>query len=743
MASKDFACTATMPVIYSSGSGANPGDLHLPVGKWDPGTGIGYSTRALLKASVSFAGMASITSAQLRLYQHTGSGWHAKGSGSVNVGTRRKTSDWSEGGTPPGTGTGTDEVYGGTSGTLVSGGFTDDGDPDVAINNGAADSTVEVVDITRLVRAWFEGAANYGVMVFAADSSTDPDDACEFYSRRASGKVPEIRITYETNQAPNAPTGLNPTGAERVDTGRTITYTGTRSDPDSGDTITSYQIEVYTDGHGTKIQTYTHPGLTPGYYTTFSRALTLPSSYAVGGPEYEWRARTCDADGAWGAWSSYQTFRPNTVPSTPGAPSVETDTLAPVITGTFSDPDPGNVPNQAEVHVERTDTGTDYWLSGAFGISTTPWTRAYGGSALAWGVSYRARVRTRDALGGWSSWSSWRTWTPTQPTGPDACTPRTTATKLGTLTPTLHVGHSASFRNDEVEVYATNSLASTRLWLKAWEGADYAAATGKDRVYAGTALAWGGTYWWRARIEDTSGVASSWTALMPVYVNAEPLAASGLTARNDASAEVVETGGVALVTDTTPILEAVYQDPDLGAYGDLPSSRVVEVYDRNPDGSAGALRFTNTLASPPYTVPMTFQVTAAMPVGATYLHRWRFADGVGRLGPWSAYGQVKVTTGPGIVLVAPANASVVTDQTPTVAWDYTSAAGKAQASYLVELYDGGPVGTPGDEALVHDSGVLTGADESYTIPPGIVVDGRSYRWQVTVRDTDGLAATLT
>ena len=737
MATKDFACTATLPVIYSGGDGANPGDLHMPIGKWDPATGIGYSCRALLKAPVSFAGMAAVTSAELRLYQHTAAGWHAKGSGSVNVEGRRKTSDWSE--SSPGTSTATDEIWGGDSGSLVSGGFTDDGGGSSAINNGAADGTVEVVDITSIAQAWFGGSPNYGLMLFAADSSTDPNDACEFYSRRASGKVPVIRITYSTNTAPNAPTGLNPSGGETVNTGRTITYSGTRSDPDSGDTIGAFEVEVWNSGHSTKLQT---SGTVTGSGSTFSRALTLPAGYNANAV-YEWRARTRDAGGLWGPWSGYQTFRANTIPNTPAAPSVETDTLAPIITGTFVDPDPGNVPSQAEVHVERADTGADMWLSTGFAISSTPWTKTYAGSALAWSVAYRARVRVRDAYGAWSAWSSWRDFTPIQPVGPDSLSPRSTATKLNTLTPVLTVAHSVVFRNDEIEVYAANSLTSTKLWTKAPQGSDYAAVGSVNRTYAGTALAWGGTYYWRARTEGTDGVISAWSPLFPFYINADPQAPANLSARNAAGSAPVASAGVWLVTVTTPQLEAEFADPDLDAYSDRPSERIIEIAARNTDGSAGATVHTNTLAAPPYSVPMVYVVPGGvLTMGTAYLFRWRLKDDAGRQSPWSAYGQLRLTTAPALTLTAPANASSVVDQTPLLDWAYSSSAGKPQATYQVQLFDLGPIGAPADEVMVHDSGQLAGAASEYLLPAGILVDDHAYRWQVTARDTDGLAAVL-
>ena len=682
-----------MPVAESGP--ANPGDLHLPIGRWDPGTGISYVCRVLAKASLSFSGMTSITSARLYLYAHTASGWHANGSGSNTIYVRRKTADWSE--SSAGTSTATDEIWGGDGDALVESSIADDGDSG-AVNSDASDGSLVYVPITNTVREWFDGAANYGLVLLPP--SDNAADAFEAYSRRVSGRVPYIWIEYETNTAPSAPTALNPSGNEVVHTGRTVTYSATRVDPDPGDGISKYEIFIYTDSLGTVLYHATHDpsGLLP----SFSRAVTLPDGHDAGGPYYQWRVRTADQAGAWSPWSAYARFRPNSVPSTPPAPTVETDTLLPLITGSFSDPD-GNAPSGAKVQVDRPSPAAEMWLSGELPISATPWSVVYGGSVLAWGTKYRARVSVADTFGAFSAWGAWREFTPVQPIGPDNLTPRSTATKQNTITPVLTVGHSAQFRNDEVEVYAANSLSSTRLWQKVWDGADYALTLTKARPYAGTALAWGSTIYWRARIEDSSGVASGWSPLVPVYINAEPTAPTGLAARNAAGSAAVLSGGAYLVTTLTPVLEAEYADPDLVAYGDRPSERIVEVLARNADGSAGAVLHTNTLAAPPYASPMAYQLPAGvMAMDGRYLVRWRFRDDAARQSPWSANAEVRVTAAPTVTLVAPASGATITDQTPVLDWSYAGAGGKPQTSYRVEVLEivAGGAGMPGAYASI-------------------------------------------
>ena len=536
--------------------------------------------------------------------------------------------------------------------------------------------------------------------------------------------------------APNAPTGLQPTGGERVDTGRTITYTGNRSDDDSGDLLTAYQLEVWNSGHSTKVQSYSSGDYSPGY-SSWSRPLTLPSGWNAD-RVYEWRARTRDQGDLWGPWSGFQSFRANSVPNTPPAPSVETDTLAPVIGGTFSDPDPGAVLSHVEVHVERADTGTDYLAPTQYPKSAAPWTVTYAGSVLAWGTKYRARYRVRDSYGAWSAFGAWREFTPVQPVGPSAMTPRTESPRQMSLTPTLTIGHSAQFRNDEYEVYAGPSLTATRLVSKVWAGADYAATLTKAYPYPGpTPLAWGSTYYWRARIEDTSGVISLWSNLQPFRINALPTA-SVVTVTNPDGSEPPAPGGTAVVTAARPILVCPFEDPDLGE-GDAPSARVVEV--RRKDTGAA-------LAGYPVTAGVTPDHTLAtdLVLEVVYEVRYGWRDAAGQPAgtyTYTAWREVRRSTAPTLALVAPAAGGTVPESTPLLDWTYASVPGKAQSAHQVLLYDLGPVGAPIEEVQVHDSGVLGGPDTSYVVPPGIIEDGRQYRWTVTAVDSDGLVGVLT
>jgi hypothetical protein len=570
-----------------------------------------------------------------------------------------------------------------------------------------------------------------------------PSDLSGF-SSHGGGAISAYIADYElANSAPNAPVSLNPSGDEVVNTGRTITFSGVRSDPDSGDYISQYEIAIYTDGL-TKI--YSAVSDPTGAPTSFSRAITLPSGYYAGNSYYRWRARTRDSANVWGPWSGYARFRPNSVPNTPSAPTIETDTLTPVIQGSFSDPDPsGTGSTIAGVDFEVTRATSPYtamWTPSEIAKSASPWTVTYAGTALSWGVSYRCRYRVKDGLGAWSGWSAYRTWTPVQPVGPSNMTPRTTATRQTTLTPTLTVGHSANFRNEEIQVRASASDSGTLLWSKTWDGVDYANTLTKARTYAGTALAWGSTYYWKSRIELSDGTITAWSPYFPFYINALPTApvisledtVSGLPAA------IRPSDGMLIISDSTPLIRAPFTDPDVALYGDAIGARSIEV--RRADTQAAHTGF-------PLTTGTTDNATigTALTADLTYEVRVGYRDNAGQPAgtySYSAWKQFRYSLPPTAALTAPAGGSTVTDSSPLLDWTFTGSGGKTQRSYRIEIFDKGPTGANfAEEEPIYDSGTILSSATAHELPIGTIPNGHDFRWQVTVEDTDGLTFVLT
>jgi hypothetical protein len=485
---------------------------------------------------------------------------------------------------------------------------------------------------------------------------------------------------HSANSAPNAPTSLDPSANEVVNSGTAPVVKGTRSDPDSGDYITAYQVVVYDD-NGTTVRYDSGKISVSGSPTSFSRTVSLPSAHKY----YKWKGRTWDKDGVAGPYTAQQRFYANAVPSTPGAPTVDTDTLVPTISGTFTDSGDTASAVQIEVGLNATPN-TSTWASGDTAVTGTSWSKAYAGTALAWGVAYRCRYRTKDSHGAYSSWSAYKVFTPVQPTGASNMTPRTTNPRLNDLTPDLSIAHSATFRNDEYQVAATEALgnAGTLLKSKVWTGTDYAAVSAKVYTYDGLPLAWGGTYVWRARIElSADGTITAWSPWYSFRMNAEPAGASAMTPAN----------GIVL-TDTTPELAANFSDPDLDQ-GDTPTLVTLEVRNNGTD----ALVFSQTGIAPVPGVAADGQsyshvvsVSPALAAEVTYKWRIRFTDAMGLQGAFSPYALFKVSAGPTVTATAPG--ATVTESTPTLDWAFSSPAGKAQSSYRVQLFDKGPAGAP-------------------------------------------------
>lgn len=523
----------------------------------------------------------------------------------------------------------------------------------------------------------------------------------------------------DANTAPNAPTSLSPTGNAVVSSGTAPVVSGTRSDPDSGDYITGYQIVVYEDNGTTVIQD-TGKITVSGTPTTFARTLALNGSHKY----VKWKARTWDKKGVAGAYSAQQRFYVNSVPSTPAAPTVDLDDLTPQIAGSFSD----SGDTMAAIQIEVTDNASPYtsrWASGDIAKSGTSWTHDYAGSALSWGVAYRARYRVKDSHGAYSSWSAWKTFTLVQPVGPSNMTPRTTNPRLNDLTPDLTVGHSSSFRNEAIQVYAANSLSSTLLWNKAKDGADYAAVTSKVRTYAGTALTWGQHIWWRAMIELNDGTDTLWSPLYELRLNAAPTAPTGLT----------PSGGHVLST-LTPTFQWVFTDPDVDQ-GDSQATYTIEVAN-NATGVVVATLTGTTAAERLYN-------GAALVWETTYKWRIKVTDAMGLESAYSSWQVFKVSQPPSAALTAPSSGGTVTESTPTIDWAFTSPGGKAQYAYRLRVFDRGPTAlpwAPEEEIQVYDSGTVLSADTQQDLPYGILEDDRTYRWEVEVTDTDGLTYTL-
>lgn len=506
MATKTFEVTKQYMASANTGD-ANPGDLHIPLGRW---TALAWNGRACLYAPINFSGMTAITSAKLWLRAHApGSGWHAKGTQTEGIRIHRKTSDWSE--TSGGTSSSVDELWGGDGSAIVNNNYksTAGGSTDLG---SLVHNDWYSIDVTDIVTEWFNGQANYGVLLRMVDQ-TDADKAKEFWSRHSSGDEPYFEVVYSTNTAPDAPTDLSPTGDAVQHTGSTVTVSGRRSDPDSGDYISAYRIQVWDDAEAVK---YFDENFYPsGSPTTFSEAVSgLPTNVFL-----KWRSKTRDKNDEWGVFTSFQRFKLNSTPNAPTlalleSPTSDVKSLTPTFKVTHDDPDASDgSAYKYQIQLELAD-GTAVWDSGevTLGTPVTTVSKKYSATALQWATAYRWRARTQDSNSKWSPWSSYATFT-THATGVPVSLSPSGGTVTGGITPTMSGSRASSadsLTSAQIQVYSNDGVTLI------WDSGTFTTgvtSTGFAKQYAGTALAYDTAYKWRARVTGSQGGTSEWSSL--------------------------------------------------------------------------------------------------------------------------------------------------------------------------------------------------------------------------------------
>lgn len=268
-----------------------------------------YQARSVIYFPLAFGGWKAINSATLYLRGSKSGASHCSGdSSSKTMYVRASVKDWGEDVSE------TEGLWGNRTWdwTTLSAPTTAH-QATKSFPSGITDGTWYSVDVTDLVRDWFSSVRpNYGfVLVNSKESASDSSDALEFYAReKGSAYRPYIVIDYSTNTAPNAPTGLYPTG-DAVVPSLTPTLSGNFSDPDAGDTMSAYQILAYEDDGTTLI--WDSGSISVVAASSFS--VTYAGSALSYNTFYKWKVRTRDAAGLWGPYSTLQRFQ--TVDATP------------------------------------------------------------------------------------------------------------------------------------------------------------------------------------------------------------------------------------------------------------------------------------------------------------------------------------------------------------------------------------------------------------------------------------------
>jgi hypothetical protein len=301
MATKTLTADRSSILAWTGSAGLGGGqDAHLAM----VASASGYDLRGLINWTIPagwWSDVKKLTKAEVLLTGTSGAGTHVGKGASPKALVRRIINAW----TPNSAGeswTTSPAVYPGPSVT-TSGGVT------AALPTGA---TQVAIDITAIAMAWAPasvigpsgaagaGAAFYGLALHETGGAAD---AAEIYSAEhgTASQRPIIRLTYETNSPPYAPTLIKPLGPDQA----AADFEFQTADPE-GDAITAYDLQVSTDS---TFSTVTHwslanqtSGLTAGHVLRNYGGTAL-----VNGTRYYWRARMRDA-GGFSAWSAVGTF---------------------------------------------------------------------------------------------------------------------------------------------------------------------------------------------------------------------------------------------------------------------------------------------------------------------------------------------------------------------------------------------------------------------------------------------------
>lgn len=725
--------------VYEPNLGAGASS-YMPVGLWS-----GSIYRSFVRFALpNMSSWRRVTSATLKL--RTSTQFYIARGASPRILIRRVTANWTEG----------------TADSMTSSNAINwSNQPATTATNekdsGALPTTDNAwtsIDVLALFRQWCPktvesggGQPNYGFRLasFNEGSTTATD---EFYTHETTSD-PYIVVTYETNTAPNAPTGLVPAANSdgtatiaplTLNAGqKAIAFSANLVDPDPGDYITAMHVQVYADSATDAV-----PGApviesslaVSGSPRSATTLLVIGSAVAVG-TTYRARMRFADKAGLWGAWSSLTAMRfiPNTVPGEPSNRAVDVATQTPNFYGSLVDDDAGATLSAVHILVYQ-DTAAGAilkWDSGSITVGGTRFSVAYGGSTLDVGTKYRWSGQVTDNLGSTGPLSPYDEWTPTSTVGPDNMTPRTVETKQASITPTLTVGHSSAFTQHQLEVakVPNPSVAADYLWQPAIPTA-YASTTTKAVTYAGSVLTWGKTYYWRAKVFVAGTTWTDWSPWYPFYINALPLGPviTIVDPVVDVGVIYIDPAGLGhhlfVGLTATPTIRAPFADPDLAkGYADVPLSKDIGIYN-----NAGGAPLTGYGPKNVLGTSQDHLVSVAMTVDTIYWTQVRWQDSTGQWGPMGPFIYYKWKTAYTITV---GTAPAVGDPTPTFAW--TTNRTQSKFRVIVSINATGEV--------VHDSGVIVSATTSYTMPGGILQSGVTYKYTVTSYDVDGLPATLT
>ena len=265
-----------------------------------------------------------------------------------------------------------------------------------------------------------------------------------------------------------------------------------------------------------------------------------------------------------------------------------------------------------------------------------------------------------------------------------------------------------------------------------WDSGDTAGSgTTFSKLYAGSALTKGQTYYWQARYVKSTGPTGNYSALIPFTLNSDPSIPTSLSPGS---------GGV-VADSTTPEFTATFNDNELATFADYPTYMEVEVLRASDDVLAYTLITKTGLIASANTIydglSGTVKVTgAAAPIAyeTEYKYRVRYYDSKGQRGTWSSYTNFMPSQSPTTTISSPADAGIVSSPSFDVDWGMSSPGGWGQNRYRVRVV------RDIDEVTLIDTGQVFSSATTYVVPAGYLVNGLDYRIMVATWDVNGLAS---
>lgn len=432
-----------------------------------------------------------------------------------------------------------------------------------------------------------------------------------------------------------------------------------------------------------------------------------------------------------GQLSAYVDYTANAVPN-------QGVWQSPTPSGTISDTNPvfsGTTPqnpadsayesvSQIRWQITRTDTGqTVMDRTWSVNANISSWSKRPSdfGVSLQPGITYSTLFSYADSWGSWSGWvASANTFTINSgPNAPTTSSPTGKQTAVTGLSFTANYTHGSGLAAKSVQVQVKDATGSTVLQDSGVVSQSVASGSNYTVSQWFSTLAWGTSYTWWTRAQDTSGVWGPWSALAAFNTDAGPNAAIPLA---PASASIITSG-------QNITLSGTFTNVD----GTTPSLVTWDLWDT-----------TTSTEMPGFPKTIGWQAgtgstqSLGVTVGSTYGHayKWRAQASDGTLtGPWSPWWTFVYTAPPTVTVTSPTAGQVEPGASAAIQISYGGSAAKAyDRTYLYDT-------TNGADTLVLDTGNVAGARTSWSLPYSTMQNGHSYSVTVEVTDTNGLTAT--